>query len=350
MDPIEKAIRNAFEKGDPRDPAFREQVYRSAFTALERALQANPGTTVERAIAKRKELESRIRQFETEFAAPPAVSVDPDGDGPVGTAPSVEIGLDRRGEPGGSRPEASLGDAMAPADGFGRRGEQGELAADPARVRKLRRRGWVGTATTLLVVLAALGLGGWWLLGEGLSELGGTPDGTPPRTVEDELAGEEPGAGGPLSSSTETRDWVIVFKPDDASTVGVPEGGEAKAADTEGIPFLRVRSGEGGEPVRFAVSREVLAGLRARKAVFDVVARTEDGTETQAAVSCDFGGFGACNRKRYAVTDAARADFLFDVEFPDAAPKGGGTIALDTDVTGGGKAIDVYEIRVSASD
>ncbi|RWE28889.1 MAG: hypothetical protein EOS77_24650, partial [Mesorhizobium sp.] len=54
LDAIEKAIRNAFEKGNAEDRAFRERVYRSAFAALDRVLQANPNLTVEAAISRRK--------------------------------------------------------------------------------------------------------------------------------------------------------------------------------------------------------------------------------------------------------------------------------------------------------
>ena len=73
MDAIEKAIRNALEKGDAEDRAFREKVYRSAFAALERALQANPSVTVETAIRRRKGLQAKITEIEAEFlpAVPP---------------------------------------------------------------------------------------------------------------------------------------------------------------------------------------------------------------------------------------------------------------------------------------
>ncbi|TIM54432.1 MAG: hypothetical protein E5Y46_21815, partial [Mesorhizobium sp.] len=72
MDAIEKAIRNAFEKGNAEDRAFRERVYRSAFAALDRALQANPGVTVEVAIKRRKAVQAKITEIESEFL--PAVS------------------------------------------------------------------------------------------------------------------------------------------------------------------------------------------------------------------------------------------------------------------------------------
>ncbi|RUV01013.1 hypothetical protein EOD00_23075, partial [Mesorhizobium sp. M7A.T.Ca.TU.009.01.3.1] len=88
LDAIEKAIRNALEKGNAEDRAFRERVYRSAFAALDRALQANPGVTVEVAIKRRKAIQANITEIESEFL--PAV---PDV-GPQGDAPAVEFGAD----------------------------------------------------------------------------------------------------------------------------------------------------------------------------------------------------------------------------------------------------------------
>ena len=69
MDPIEKAIRNAFEKGNAEDRAFREKVYRSAFAALERATQAQPNLTVEIAINRRKNLQAKITSIEIRVPA-----------------------------------------------------------------------------------------------------------------------------------------------------------------------------------------------------------------------------------------------------------------------------------------
>ena len=79
LDVIEKAIRNAFEKGDADDRAFRERVYRSAFAALERALQGNPELAPEDVAARRRsDLQAKIAEIETEFI--PAV---PSADAPA---------------------------------------------------------------------------------------------------------------------------------------------------------------------------------------------------------------------------------------------------------------------------
>ncbi|TIS64088.1 MAG: hypothetical protein E5W43_17700, partial [Mesorhizobium sp.] len=85
MDAIEKAIRNAFEKGNPEDRAFREKVYRSAFAALDRVLQANPNVTVEAAINRRKAVQAKITEIESEFL--PAVQAVPDVTLPLDSGP-----------------------------------------------------------------------------------------------------------------------------------------------------------------------------------------------------------------------------------------------------------------------
>ncbi|EBW1603860.1 hypothetical protein CLF39_26490, partial [Salmonella enterica subsp. enterica serovar Kottbus] len=77
MDAIERAIRSALDKGDARDRTFRERVYRQAFAALERALQANPSLTVETAIRRRKALQARITEIEAEYLPPaPRPAID----------------------------------------------------------------------------------------------------------------------------------------------------------------------------------------------------------------------------------------------------------------------------------
>lgn len=67
LDAIERAIRSALERGNATHQAFREKVYRQAFAALERALQANPSMTVETAIRRRKALQTKITEIEAAF-------------------------------------------------------------------------------------------------------------------------------------------------------------------------------------------------------------------------------------------------------------------------------------------
>lgn len=82
MNPIEKAIRNALEKGDAADRAFREKVYRSVHAAVERTIEANPAMPADSAAQRRTLLKDSIRAVESEFQPasepdlPPPVRAD----------------------------------------------------------------------------------------------------------------------------------------------------------------------------------------------------------------------------------------------------------------------------------
>jgi hypothetical protein len=43
VEAVKKAIRSALERGEANDRAFREKVYRQAFSALDRSLQTDHG-------------------------------------------------------------------------------------------------------------------------------------------------------------------------------------------------------------------------------------------------------------------------------------------------------------------
>ena len=55
------------------------------------------------------------------------------------------------------------------------------------------------------------------------------------------------------------------------------------------------------------------------------------------------------NRSMYYAMGYEKSDFLFDMELPAKSPGSAGTIAINTDIENGGKAIDVFEIKVSVS-
>ena len=61
----------------PKTGSFRERVYRKAFAALDRGIMASKGLTVEAAMNRRKALQAKITEIESEFI--PAVAVDDDG-------------------------------------------------------------------------------------------------------------------------------------------------------------------------------------------------------------------------------------------------------------------------------
>ncbi|TIU19607.1 MAG: hypothetical protein E5W53_22275, partial [Mesorhizobium sp.] len=121
---------------------------------------------------------------------------------------------------------------------------------------------------------------------------------------------------------------------------------KAEVMQDDSGSFLRVRSGASGSAISFDVGQGVLEKLAGMHATFDIIARSEEGKETQISVDCNFGELGDCGRKRYAVGHE-RNEYLFDVRFPDKPPGAAGTIAINSDFDKQGKSVDIYEIRVS---
>jgi len=368
LDPIEKAIRNALEKGNAGDRAFREKVYRSAFSALDRALQANPNVTVETAINRRKAMQAKIAEIEAEFLPAPSAVGSAMADEDSVPAPSVDAPVQAAAAgpaPRGPRSEPTLDTPAdhtdAPSNGhvlpevpdIMPDAPLPRTAAEPQpdrapRRRRPRKRGLPAlfTGLTLLVII---GLGAWWLLQSGAlrspEERGEVP--VPPASVEDEDFSPS-GSTAPLQTGQAefSGEWITVFTPLDPTTVSTPSDASAEVMEDDSGSFLRVRSGGSGSAVSFDVGQGILDEVAGTRAVFVLVARAEDGKETQISIDCNFGELGDCGRKRYEV-GRERSEYLFDVQLPDKRAGAAGTIAINSDVENQGKAIDIYEIRVS---
>jgi hypothetical protein len=380
LDAIEKAIRNAFEKGNADDRAFRERVYRSAFAALDRALQANPGVTVEVAIKRRKAVQAKITEIESEFLpAVPDIGPQTDGDA---AAPAVEQPTDSAAEDEPAPPDVVVDGPVEPPASDAPRSRVLPVVPDimPEAVfpgvpeidmstseptgdddaevtpdrdeRRVRGRRLPLTAIFLgVTLLAAVGIGLYFAAQTGVfksaAQLDTAPPQTPPTVDDDDFT--PPGdTASPLNlgEADEDRDWINVFSPSDPTLVSAPSDAKAEVMQDDSGSFLRIRSGASGSAISFDVGQGVLERLAGKHAVFDIIARSEDGKETQISVDCNFGELGDCGRKRYAV-GRENNEYLFDVRFPDKRPGAAGTIAINSDFDKQGKSVDIYEIRVS---
>jgi hypothetical protein len=367
LEAIEKAIRAAFERGNPEDRAYRVKVYRSAFAALERAIASSGDTQSEAAEARRKALKIRIVEIEAEFL--PA-----EGEGPSrkmsvhASAPSVEPDL--RGETGGEVRAPALDDAEPTGEaGFAPRLEADDyrdpvLSPEPAvllpkearrdaRKRRPRRTGRSAFMSLLLVivVLAAVGVGLWWVGNAGLLMIAGEPDtagDNAPKTLQQENFQSQGTAPATIGSSAAGENWITIFSPADPTTVTAPATGKAAVMEEEGSKFLRIQSGSPGSAFTFDVGPGVLERIAGKHAVFDIVAHSEEGKETQMSVNCDLGALGDCGRKRYQVGHE-RNDYLFEIDVPGKKPTGAGRITIDPDLGGKGNPLDIVEIRVSTT-
>jgi len=398
LDPIEKAIRNAFEKGNAEDRAFRERVYRSAFSALDRVLQANPNITVEAAISRRRAVQAKIAEIESEFlAAVPDVTLPPENvasagnaapgprvDAPTASdAPSVDapqppsqsasspsITFDGPVQPDASdQPrsrvlprvpdimpeETALPDAPSLDDSPGAPVGNGAQVAPDRDERRIRGRRLPLTAIFVVAtLLAAAGIGLYFAKQTGVfktaAELNtGPPEPTPTLDDEDSSLPAEPGSPQKPGEADQSKNWINVFSPADPTHVSTPSDAGADVMKDDTGQYLRIRSGASGSAIAFDVGQGVLEKLAGKHAMFDIVARSEEGKETQISVDCNFGDLGDCGRKRYAVGHE-RNEYLFDVQFPNKHPGAAGTIAINSDFDQKGKSVDIYEIRVSIAE
>ncbi|UCI07581.1 hypothetical protein [Mesorhizobium sp. B1-1-8] len=396
MDAIEKAIRNAFEKGNAEDRAFRERVYRSAFAALDRVLQANPNVTVEAAISRRKAVQAKIAEIESEFlpavpdvtlppesqaqaqnqvrepaveASPPAAApaVDAPRQAPAAEAASPSITVDRPVQPAAADAprsrvlpvvpdimpdEAALPDAPTLDDSPGAPvGNDGAEVASDRDERRIRGRRLPLTAIFVVATLAAAaGIGLYFAIQTGVFKTAAQLDTGPPEapaTLDDEDSSQPANTGSPQKpgEADQARNWINIFSPSDPTHVSTPSDVNAEVMKDDTGSFLRIRSGASGSAIAFDVGQGVLEKLAGKHAMFDIIARSEEGKETQISVDCNFGELGDCGRKRYAVGHE-RNEYLFDVQFPDKHPGAAGTIAVNSDFDKQGKSVDVYEIRV----
>lgn len=379
MDPIEQAIRNAFSKGNPEDPAFREKVYRSANAALEKALQANASISPEAAERRRKSLLAAVTSIESEFVpaveavVPPSPSPEASTVPPVmaptaspgesDAPPEVEVPAPAtarrdepslfpdpvRTEPAPQREELASDWPAAPSDD--RPTLAGDApppqARDRAAERPSRKRGRWGAVAGLFSFLIIVGLAIWAAAEFGLLNL-------PNDSAQPQVSGTPQSAAGsgtegePRKPGEEEalENWIVVFSPDDPTSVAARPGATAEVIESGGEKAIRISSGPSGAAVRFDVGQGILERIAGKHAVFDIVARTGEGPETQMSVTCDFGALGDCGRNRY-VVGTQRAEFLFQMDVPSAAPAGAGVIEVQSDVANAGKSVEIVQIRVS---
>ncbi|PYE86647.1 hypothetical protein [Phyllobacterium leguminum] len=345
MEGIERAIRNAFAKGDAANPATRQRIYESAWSAHEHALAANASLSEAQKTQRRDRLKATISHIETEFR--PAMPAAPASGARV--EPSLRPAEHRQEGRNGSMSAkgASLADGpsldrddMRPtAKKKQRDADFGFEGGAPRRdVEKKPRSAFLSYVLPALILLV-FALMGWSLYNSftdvmGPSRTTALLNGAPAREGEDVLDGK----------------WINIFSPSEPTRIAVRGSATAEIANQGSVSVARVKTLGSDDEVVFDVGEGILKQIAGKKATFDIVARSDDGKPTQMAVSCDFGALGDCGRKRYDVADA-RSDFLFDADFSGGkTPNAPGTITINSDVSGTGKAVDIYAIRVSVAE
>jgi len=356
LDAIERAIRNALEKGNAEDRVFRERVYRAAYTSLQRAMEGNSRID-EQGAARRRELFKRhVVAIEREYM--PALEPEqptPEPQPPI-AAPVPEESLPAAPAPIVPAPERRQA-ARAPSLDVVPDERRAPPAREPAELsanerdrieagtpRAGRRSQPYGLILAVLIVLAALAIGLWWyaprVFGSGDERVA-----NPPATAEGESFTPEDD-GEPILPGTEVLSWIDVFQPSDPASIRAPGGTSAEVADDDGEAFLRIRSTSEGAAVGFDIGEGTLQRLAGKTAIFSIDARSEEQRETQISIACDFAGLGDCGRRRYLLA-AERGEYLFEVAIPAGTPSGAGSIEIVPDIANQGRPVDIFAIRVA---
>ena len=338
MESIERAIRNAFAKSDAHNPATRQRIYEAAWGAHERALTSNAALSEEQKQQRRQKIKDAISEIEAEFKSGRATSAQHE--------PS--LGVPHSSDPvlGGSDFEA--GPALDTADIRSASKKDKRASADlgyeagvARKDRKKKRSSPLISVGIPVLVIVVLGLIGFSLYNSFADFTRGS--GSSPLLTDNRMAPIKEG------DDPEGRTWVNIFTPEDATRMSVQGGATADIMREGTNSFVRVQSKSASDTVTFDVGEGVLNQLAGKKATFDIVGRSDDGQTTQMSINCDFAGLGDCGRRRYDVRDSLN-NFLFDQEFQAGQSAGrGGKITINSDLSGTGKVVDIFAIRVTTA-
>ncbi len=382
---FEDLIRGAIAKqGDPTRER-RAAIYKSSQQALERMLAQNT-TLSETAVAlQRQRLESAIEEIEAEYSvndtplievgepvdvAPP-VSTGPSGNpAPMPTLKESEPSQQYAVEPGprslatpvAATPEIAIPDAtvevLATSDAppvEERTARFGAVSADslpdePAPVEYpesysgdvLQEKKSHAKLLLWTIILVGIAVAIWWAITFG------------PDFMKAKLGGSVPNPSQTIESGSfipeNTDGWIVAFNPaDDAANIESAGRGTADLFRDGNSNFVRLtsRAGSPRNNLLIRVPRGVMGSLRAKSVTFEVMLRNPEDIAHEFAVYCEFGDMGDCGRKRFSASNKVEA-FIFDVTVKDAplARDEDAHLALNTDLAGEGRALDIYSVWV----
>ncbi|WDZ77061.1 biotin transporter BioY [Ensifer adhaerens] len=396
MSGLETAIRNALERSDRASAETRARIYQSARQALEAGLQKQGIEDVNVIAQQRHRLEAVIHAIETEeraalrarqpappVATPPGVSVDDNvrarGPEQARVEPQSrpqgqpQSPLADRREPGfaadASRSAASDGglgglradrdgpvvSTRAAADTAAKSAEATaaapEVRGDTDRKRRRKRGRFLSFTMVVVTLAAAAGAAAWWVQTNDLLKSAAERDtnvANPPASVASE---DFDGAAGLQTLGAQqgfTGDWVEVFAPANIAAVEAGSRAKAEPIDDDGGKRIQLTSSvaETEGDITIEIPAAVLAQLSGKTSTMALTVQAQPGKTTEFAVECNFSSLGECGRHRFTVHDE-RLDMLFKVTFDRSlAPSSAGRIVINSDISGEGKGLNLYAIRI----
>lgn len=385
MSGLETAIRNALERSDRTSAETRARIYQSARQALETGLQKQ-GIEDQNVVAQqRHRLEAVIHAIETEERAAlkarpapaPSVSLDdavapraaatarpePQPSGPDRRDPAFAGQAPRNGQNdgglGGLRADrdgpvvstAAAGEVAARQSSDGRGPVAPEVRAMDGRTRR-RKRGRLLSLTMVVATLAAaLVAAVWWVETNNLLQSPAARDtnvANPPATVASQ---DFDGAAGLQTLGAQegfTGDWVEVYTPGKTGAITPGPQATAEPVNDDGGQRVLLTSADAdaGGDVTIEIPAAILAELSGKTSTLALTVQATPGKATEFAVECNFSSLGECGRHRFTLHDE-RVDMLFKVTFDRSlAPSAAGQLVINSDISGGGKGLNLYAIRV----
>tara|TARA_R110000751_G_scaffold95381_3_gene186366 strand:+ start:35704 stop:37047 length:1344 start_codon:yes stop_codon:yes gene_type:complete len=214
-------------------------------------------------------------------------------------------------------------------------------------VREKRRRPFFAIILVSALVLAAVGIGFLWVIFSGLMlspEQRDTSVPNPPATINGDAFVGNPSADGEFSG-----EWIDVFTPEDISRVAGRGSVKAALIESNGRSALQVvsQSPDIQGEVLFELGRGILDTLAGSQALVAMTLRSSTDATTQIYVKCQLPGGGDCGRRRFDVTYETN-DIVFSLDLSNVRNGGGesGILALNSDVSGSNKGINIYAIRI----
>lgn len=306
---FEEVIQRAIEKQQPASATAREQVYNSARATLANMLTKASNLTPENKFQQQQNLETAIASIELSHK-----QADP-----------------------------QYSDAVAPPDA---RYEQ-EVVSDSFETKPMMF--WRRPFAMLLfgtIVIAAIGIGAWWVYDQELTRPAEMRDNSvpnPPKILADESSSDT----GDTSSG-----WLTVFDPKDPTGLIAPLASTAVLDQDKNGQFIRLMmaKGELQRSFQLVIEPGIFEATNNKTAIFEITAKSSNSDNQQFVVTCQFGSLGDCGRQNF-VTERLPKTFKFEKDFSLSASSGStksGTISILVDLSGQGFPLDIYSIRVRA--
>lgn len=142
--------------------------------------------------------------------------------------------------------------------------------------------------------------------------------------------------------------WLQIFSPADISTLSVRGAASIQLRNDLGEQYVYIFANSPQDAAIVDIGEGILRNLRGKKAVINIVAKSNGAKKTQLSLTCDFGNSNSCGRHRFEVP-VNRDNLVFEVTVPTNIT-GAGKLYLTTDLLGEGNAMNIYSISIKEVD